>query len=587
MTPREGDRRRATSPGSARRSPGHAARRACAPHRPWRPPLPEQCSRPTSHGGRRTGRRPGCRSVWWTGPTSRRRTCSSSTSPKAGTWLAVGGLAERPDHPAAHGARARPCTGWGPRSCTSTSWRPAGARSAAEAAAAPARRHRRSAARTPPRTVRLVDRLAQEVAAGGRAARRRPLLLLARRRRGGRHRACWRSADPGRGSAPRCCGCCGTARAVGLPCVVTADRAVPGGRLAASVAAASRPAAARPRRLRASRASRRGPSRGTGRPAGPARRGRDRVPAGPPRAGRPAPAGPRRAVPPIRCGSRWLPADPVPCPRPGAGPTGADGAAAADRPRRRRGRAARRRPPRAPAGCSCRDHPAAGGPPPSSLRRHLASAGRRGVLRIGRPPGPVRGAAAAGEHLGWTRTRGLGGRLAGRPSGRPGSSIADDVGAPPEFRSAAAAGTRARQRRGRCSRPDAAALSGALPGPRRGSAPRTVGAPAVPGLRVTPTCWGSGCPARRSPSPRLRLAGQRHGDRTRAGRPSPRGGAGLDPAGDRCRDEPGRPVAPRSVRGVRAPARSPGGRTRRARDPRPGRPRTGRPRCRGPPRARR
>jgi S-DNA-T family DNA segregation ATPase FtsK/SpoIIIE len=82
------------------------------------------------------------------------------------------------------------------------------------------------------RTVRLVDRLAQEVAdrrAGGTGARPALLLLV-----DGVEEVCTLldEADPARGSA-QFLRLLRDGAAVGLTCVLTADRAVPGGRLAA------------------------------------------------------------------------------------------------------------------------------------------------------------------------------------------------------------------------------------------------------------------------------------------------------------------------------------------------------------------
>ena len=207
------------------------------PHRPWRPPLPDRITAADlASDAPGTDGRPaalGCRSAWSTGRTSRPRRCSSSTWPRAAPgWPseAHGAGAPRCSAPSS----ARPCTGWGPTSCTSTSLEPGGGSLAAEAAAAAAHRHGRR------RRGRAADGPAgrpagtQEVAArrAGRRAGTAAADPAPRRRRGGDHHPAGRERPRAAGRRT-CSGCCATAPPPVSPASLTADRAVPGGRLAA------------------------------------------------------------------------------------------------------------------------------------------------------------------------------------------------------------------------------------------------------------------------------------------------------------------------------------------------------------------
>ena len=158
--------------------------------------------------------------------------CWSSTSPTAGTWLAVGGPRS------GRTTLLRTVLGeavhrFGPDELHVHVIESGGGSLAADAAVLP---HAGTtvAGEDALRTVRLIDRLGREVAArrAGPAPGRHPLILLLVDGVEALSTVL-DDADPARGSA-------GLLRllrdgaAVGLTCVATADRAVPGGRLAAA-----------------------------------------------------------------------------------------------------------------------------------------------------------------------------------------------------------------------------------------------------------------------------------------------------------------------------------------------------------------
>ena len=158
--------------------------------------------------------------------------CWSSTSPTAGPgWPSVVPAAGAP--PCSGPSWARPSTASAPTSCTCTSSRSGGGSLVADAAVLP---HAGTtvAGEDALRTVRLIDRLAREVAArrAGPAPGRYPLILLLVDGVEALSTVL-DDADPARGSASLL-RLLRDGAAVGLTCVATADRAVPGGRLAAA-----------------------------------------------------------------------------------------------------------------------------------------------------------------------------------------------------------------------------------------------------------------------------------------------------------------------------------------------------------------
>ena len=276
---------------------------------------------------------------------------------------------------------------------------------------------------------------------------------------------------------------------MGLTCVLTADRAVPGGRLAggghASGSCCPLPDRGRLRRRRhPPRARARAPA---ARP-GPARRGRalecqlalPRAPTSP--TGRPAvPARP----PPLRIVE--LPPDPVlPLPERGdrTGPAAAasalPSAPAATRAARwsvdllRTGGLLVAGPPGSGRSTALDAFAAAPAAPPgprccASVAGHPASRRRRAPTPTGCDPRDDAGRRDAG----WRRWR-----------GRPGVVVADDVGTPAEWPALAGAtgGSAPRSRCGARRRGEPPAeLVGALPGAGRGAAPQPHRAAALPG----------------------------------------------------------------------------------------------------------
>ena len=209
-----------------------------APHRPWRPPLPDQIP-VTGLAGLVDHVRPAAdtnRARLPIGlidrPDIQSRELLELDLADGGTWLAVGGPRS------GRTTLLRTVLGeavhrFGPDELHVHVIESGGGSLAADAAVLP---HAGTtiAGEDALRTVRLIDRLAREVAArrAGPAAARYPLLLLLVDGVEALSTVL-DDADPARGSA-------GLLRllrdgaAVGLTCVATADRAVPGGRLAAA-----------------------------------------------------------------------------------------------------------------------------------------------------------------------------------------------------------------------------------------------------------------------------------------------------------------------------------------------------------------
>jgi DNA segregation ATPase FtsK/SpoIIIE, S-DNA-T family len=213
---------------------GHAARTGAAlPHRPWRPPLPEHvlaADLQAEPGD--DGRNPARLAIGLVDrPDEQAQQILALDLAEGGTWLAVGGSRS------GRSTLLRTVLGeavhrLGPDELHVHVLEPGGGSLAAEAAALP---HAGTtiSGEDALRTVRLVDRLVQEVAARRAAASgRRPLLLLLV---DGAEAVTilLDESDPGRGSASLL-RLLRDGGAVGLTCVVTADRAVPGGRLAAA-----------------------------------------------------------------------------------------------------------------------------------------------------------------------------------------------------------------------------------------------------------------------------------------------------------------------------------------------------------------
>ena len=337
-----------------------SARASRVPHRPWRPPLPDRVEVADLRTCRPTGDRDATarqRSRLPIGlidrPDIQSREPLELDLAEGGTWLVVGGprsgrttLLRTVLGEAVHRLRPR---------------RAARPRHRVRRRVARRRRARPCRTRAPAvggedafRTVRLVDRLGREVAA--RRAATGPT---------GSPRSCCSStgiealsallddADPARGSAALL-RLLRDGAAVGLTCVVTADRAVPGGRLAA--VARQRIVLPLPDRADYAVAGVAGPRRPgrCGRPGGPRRRGVrcECQLRPPPRAWRRRNARGVPFPPPIRIVE--LPPDPrCRCRRAARrSPAGGEIARCCRRPRRRRGRAAGRRPAahRRPAG---------------------------------------------------------------------------------------------------------------------------------------------------------------------------------------------------------------------------------------------
>ncbi|TFV81398.1 FtsK/SpoIIIE domain-containing protein, partial [Blastococcus sp. CT_GayMR16] len=207
------------------------------PHRPWRPPLPDSipaAGLEEHHGAPRGAQENRTRLAVGLidRPDIQSRGLLELDIEEGGTWLAVGGARS------GRTTLLRTVLGeavhrFGPDELHVHVIESGGGSLAADAAALP---HAGTTVRGEDalRTVRLIDRLSREVAArrAGAAPGRYPLLLLLV---DGMEAltALLDEADPTRGSA-------GLLRllrdgaAVGLTCVVTADRAVPGGRLAAA-----------------------------------------------------------------------------------------------------------------------------------------------------------------------------------------------------------------------------------------------------------------------------------------------------------------------------------------------------------------
>ena len=209
-----------------------------APHRPWRPPLPdhipagglEELVADEPDGPREKMARLAVGLI--DRPDIQSRELLELDLEQGGTWLAVGGPRS------GRTTLLRTVLGeavhrFGPAELHVHVIESSGGSLAAEAAALP---HAGTTVRGDDvlRTVRLIDRLGREVAArrGGTTPGRYPLILLLVDGIEALS-TLMDDADPARGSA-------GLLRllrdgaAVGLTCVVTADRAVPGGRLAAA-----------------------------------------------------------------------------------------------------------------------------------------------------------------------------------------------------------------------------------------------------------------------------------------------------------------------------------------------------------------
>jgi S-DNA-T family DNA segregation ATPase FtsK/SpoIIIE len=209
-----------------------------APHRPWRPPLPDQIpaaglaelvdGRTPAAGGNRARLPIGLIDR----PDLQSRELLELDLAEGGTWLAVGGPRSGRTT-LLRTVLAESVLRFGPDELHVHVIESSGGSLVADAAALP---HAGTtvSGEDALRTVRLIDRLAREVAArrAGPVAGRSPLILLLVDGVEALSTVL-DDADPARGSA-------GLLRllrdgaAVGLTCVATADRAVPGGRLAAA-----------------------------------------------------------------------------------------------------------------------------------------------------------------------------------------------------------------------------------------------------------------------------------------------------------------------------------------------------------------
>jgi DNA segregation ATPase FtsK/SpoIIIE, S-DNA-T family len=414
---------------------GHAARTgSLLPHRPWRPPLPDRLLASELEAALPAGPMDATRLPIGLvdRPDDQAQQILELDLAEGGTWLAVGGSrsgrstllrtvlgeAVRRLGPAelhVHVLEA----GGGSLATATTTVPHAGTAVSGEDAL---------------RTVRLVDRLAQEVAARRAAVDpgQRPLLLLLV---DGVEAitTLLDESDPGRGSA-HLMRLLRDGAGAGLTCVVTADRAIPGGRLAAS--ARQRLVLPLPDRADyavAGIASRAVPAH---RPPGRALLGEEALECqlAAPRSLDASPGRGQPQPPPLRIAV--LPPDPVLSTPLGATPAADD------------------RSLRLPIGPGGDDGGAlvvdllrtggllVSGPPGSgrstalrAFAEHLSSLGAA-VLHIGRPPGQrTAGAAADADGTLWldpADEAGVTAWVAGR-AGRPGVVIADDVGAPAEF----------------------------------------------------------------------------------------------------------------------------------------------------------